>query len=177
MDLSANPKQPDAKCLESCKGNVALRCGGINHYSVYEVKGTYPTPFEIKAPSSISTFTMVNVSLTNYTGATYTIDIGDGTVFSSLQPEARFFFYSPGRVTISAATSHAEYAEPQNLRAESQVEVYSRIVAHHGCPKAVEAHHQAFCTVTACMGSAMELSTQITGHSSVTAYMEGKNFV
>lgn len=177
FDTSSNSKSSDAMCIESCTGNVALKCGGEEHYSVYKVNDTFPTTLEISAPTNTSTFAMMNISLTKYPGATYTLDFGGDTSFEFSQHETSVFFYNPGRVSIYAETETAEYTEPRLLRAESQVDVYSHIVAHHGCPQAVEVGEQAFCTVTACMGSEMKVKVQFHGHAPVEANMEGNLYV
>ena len=111
----------DPRCDEPCPGNLILRCGGADYYSVYEALGSYGVPLELTLPQNQLAFQQFNASFTDFGGATYEVDFGEDISITSQTAVVPYMYHLTGKFVILGQTTTGEYGEPETLLVSKEV--------------------------------------------------------
>lgn len=111
--VAANREVGDPWCDEPCTGNIVLRCGGREAYSVYEALGKYNFSFEVTMPTNISVYERITAVFSSYPGAWYTLDFGEDVVFTTGNTSVSYLYHSDGQHIVYGHTLLGEYGEGQ----------------------------------------------------------------
>ena len=101
---AAASRYGDGRCFEPCKGDFALKCGGTNYYSVYEVRGKFNFDYELTIPSRVSPFTDFNATVTSYEGASTFFDFGEGLSYWTSTASIKYVYRSVGHFQVRYLT-------------------------------------------------------------------------
>ncbi|XP_022801964.1 uncharacterized protein LOC111339550, partial [Stylophora pistillata] len=182
LDMSSIVGEP--QCNEPCTGNIVLRCGGRESYSVYQALGNYNFSFEVTVPESTFVYERITATYSSYPGASYTLDFGEDVVFTTQNTSVSYIYHTDGQHSGYGRVLLGEYGEAQTKFTSWAVNVHSR-AAHFelNCPPAVEANEEFHCPVKVYQGSNMHLDIQFTGGNSYTTPLDdaisrlvGENF-
>lgn len=111
--VDSNKRVGDPRCDDPCTGNIVLRCGGRDAYSIYEALGDYSFPFELTMPKNVSVYERINANFTSYSGASYTLDFGEDVVFNSDNASVSYLYHSTGQHNVYGHALLGEYGEAQ----------------------------------------------------------------
>ena len=110
-----NSEVGDPWCDDPCTGNIVLRCGGPEAYSVYAALGTYNFSFEITMPTNISVYERITAEISSYTGALNTLDFGEDFVFTTRNTSVSYLYLSHGQHIVYGHALLGEYGEAQMM--------------------------------------------------------------
>ena len=103
----------DPWCDDPCTGNIALRCGGQDAYSIYEALGTYNFSFELTMSTNISVYERITAEISSYPGALNTLDFGEDVVFTTGNTSVSYLYHSHGQHIVYGHALLGEYGEAQ----------------------------------------------------------------
>lgn len=111
--LNTSTKVAEPQCNEPCTGNIVLRCGGRESYSVYQALGNYNFSFEVTMPANTSVYERVTASFPSYPGASFTLDFGEDVVFTTQNTSVSYIYHSDGQHNAYGHALLGEYGEAQ----------------------------------------------------------------
>lgn len=111
LDMSSIVGEP--QCNEPCSGNIVLRCGGRESYSVYQALGNYNFSFEVTVPESTFVYERITATYSSYPGASYTLDFGEDVVFTTENTSVSYIYHTDGRHSGYGRVLLGEYGEAQ----------------------------------------------------------------
>ena len=84
------------RCFVPCKGDLALKCGGINYYSLYKVQGQFSFNYVLAVPSMVETLAEITASVTYHEGAVNYFDFGEGSSYSTSNESIGYIYRRHG---------------------------------------------------------------------------------
>lgn len=103
----------DPWCDEPCTGNIVLRCGGQEAYSVYAALGTYNFSLELTMPANISVYERITAEISSFPGALNTLDFGEDVEFDTWNTSVSYLYHSHGQHIVYGHALLGEYGEAQ----------------------------------------------------------------
>lgn len=111
--VDANHEVGDPQCNEPCTGNLVLRCGGRESFSVYRALGNYNFPFELTMQKNVSVYKRIDATVTSYPKTSYTLYFDEDVVMTTENSSFWYIYHSFGRHIVSAHAQLGEYGEAQ----------------------------------------------------------------
>ena len=111
--VDAINKVGEPQCDMPCTGNPIIQCGGRSAYSVYNASGKYDYELGLTMPTNVSVSERFNATFSSYTGASYTLDFGEGILVTTEKSVESYLYHSEGKHVVYGQALLGDYGEPQ----------------------------------------------------------------
>ena len=111
--VDAVNKVGEPQCDVPCTGNPIIQCGGRSAYSVYNASGKYDYELGLTMPTNVSVSERFNATFSSYTGASYTLDFGEGILVTTEKSVESYLYHSEGKHVVYGQALLGDYGEPQ----------------------------------------------------------------
>ena len=187
--LCSNSTTPAAErhsdmCSAPCFGAGDQKCGGHdNHISVYKSSEVRPLSLSLSFDASVLTLSVFNITLTpslpaNQDVESYTVMVGDGSIYHTTQPFATLLILQPGTYNIlgRATVKHEKTGHRSAVESSTEVTAVSNITELDVfCPSCAPTNSTVSCSVKFRYGSDVEALVQFEdGKVPVNGSLPGK---
>ena len=111
--VDAVNKVGEPQCDVPCTGNPIIQCGGRSAYSVYNASGKYDYELGLTMPTNVSVSERFNATFSSYTGASYTLDFGEGILVTTEKSVESYLYHSEGKHVVYGQALLGDYGETQ----------------------------------------------------------------